>query len=58
MQSAEVEHLDVHAAVHESTAGFARRVATAAKPFILFSPEENSCGDQNEQADHTDGSHK
>ena len=57
IQSADVEHPDMHAAIHEPTAGFAGRVATAAKPFILFFPEENSCGNQHEQADHADGSH-
>ena len=57
MQSADVEHPDMHAAIHESTACFARRVATAAKPFILFFPQENACGYQHEQADHADSSH-
>ena len=47
----------MHAAIHESADCFPWRVATAAKLFILFFPEENSCGDQNEQADHADGSH-
>ena len=58
MQSANVKHPDLHAAIHESTARFARRVVTAAEPLILFFPQEKSRGDKYEQTDHTDDSHE
>ncbi len=58
MKRAKINQPGLHAAIKKAAARFARCVGTAAEPLVLFLPQENSCRDQNKQAENADDSHE